>query len=162
MRFLNAVELLLRQARADGLAGLAVDDLQFADAASIEVLQHLAAAEIGLNWIIAFRPAELAAEAQAFHDEFLPKAPAPEGAADARSAKVSDCSELAQRGVAVGRWAGVTRQTGGNTMFVSRREGLPLAIARAIARADDLRSVDCPCSNDDLACLPGGIKCAGH
>ena len=56
MRFVDAVELLLRQAHGEGLAGLAVDDLQFADAASIEVLQHLAAAEIGLPGPSRFGP----------------------------------------------------------------------------------------------------------
>ena len=71
MRFVNAVELLLRQAHAEGVFGLVVDDLQYADAASVEVLQHLAAANLGLRWIVAFRPAELAPAAKAFHDEFL-------------------------------------------------------------------------------------------
>ena len=71
MRFINAVEALLRQARGEGLAGLVLDDLQFADAASVEVLQHLAAAGIGLRWIVAFRPDELSPAARHFHDEFL-------------------------------------------------------------------------------------------
>jgi len=71
MRFINAVEALLRQAHGEGLAGLVLDDLQFADAASVEVLQHLAAADIGLCWIVAFRPDELSPTAQLFQDAFL-------------------------------------------------------------------------------------------
>lgn len=71
MRFINAVEALLRQAHDEGLAGLVLDDLQFADAASVEILQHLAAAGIGLRWIVAFRPGELAPQVQRFHEEFL-------------------------------------------------------------------------------------------
>ncbi len=71
MRFINAVEALFRHAHGEGLAGLVLDDLQFADAASIEVLQHLNAAGIGLRWIVAFRPDDLAPAAQRFHDEFL-------------------------------------------------------------------------------------------
>ena len=134
MRFLNAVELLLRQARADGLAGLALDDLQFADAASIEVLQHLAAAEIGLHWIIAFRPAELGAEAQAFRDEFLRA-----GAACLQvlqplaAAQVADLlGSLGVAGLAVAPLApALTRHTGGNPMFVLETLKLLLASSDA-------------------------------
>ncbi len=70
-RFVNAVEALLRQARAEGLSGLLIDDLQFSDAASIEMLHHLAAADIGLRWVVAYRPVELCPEAQTLHDELM-------------------------------------------------------------------------------------------
>jgi len=121
MRFLNAVELLLRQAKAEGLAGLAIDDLQFADPASVEVLQHLAAADLGLNWLIAFRPDELAPEAQAFHDEFLRA-----GAArlhvlrPLRPAQVADLlGSLGVDDLPVEPLApALTRHTGGNPMFI--------------------------------------------
>ena len=71
VRFVNAAETLLRQAFGEGLAGLVLDDLHFADAASVDVIQHLAAAGIGLRWIVAFRPGELTPAARVFHDDFL-------------------------------------------------------------------------------------------
>ena len=70
-RFLNAVDATLRAAATQGLSGLVVDDLQFADAASVEVLQRLLGAGLGLRWIVAYRPVELAAEAQALCSELL-------------------------------------------------------------------------------------------
>ena len=75
-RFLNAVDAALESAARQGLFGLVVDDLQFADAASVEVLQRLLAAGFGLRWIVAFRPVELAPEAQALCDELLQAGPA--------------------------------------------------------------------------------------
>jgi len=71
LRFINAVEMLLRKAHAEGLAGLIVDDLQYADVASVDILRHLVAARIPLCWIVALRPVDLGAEAQAFRDELL-------------------------------------------------------------------------------------------
>ncbi len=66
-----AVEAVWRQGLAEGISGLIVDDLQFADAASVEAMQQLAAAGLGLRWIVAFRAHELAPAAQAFHDRLL-------------------------------------------------------------------------------------------
>ena len=71
MRFINATETLLRQAVGEGLAGLVLDDLQFADTASVEIVQQLAEAGTGVRWIVAFRPGELTPAAQRFHDELL-------------------------------------------------------------------------------------------
>jgi DNA-binding SARP family transcriptional activator/tetratricopeptide (TPR) repeat protein len=75
-RFVGGVEALVRQAHADGLAGVIVDDLQYADAASLDVLRHLVAASIPLRWIVTLRPVELGPEAQSFHDELLASASA--------------------------------------------------------------------------------------
>ena len=71
VRFVDAVEALVRQAQTDGVAGVIVDDLQYADAASLDILRHLVAAGIPLRWIVALRPVELGPEAQSFHDELL-------------------------------------------------------------------------------------------
>ena len=71
VRFIHAVETVLRQARSEGLAGLVLDDLQYADAASIEVLQQLVVGDIDLRWVVAFRPDELAPAARRFHDQLL-------------------------------------------------------------------------------------------
>jgi DNA-binding SARP family transcriptional activator len=57
-RFLNALQAVLAAATGRGLLGLALDDLHFADDASIELAQHLAT-EGRLRWIVAFRGAEL-------------------------------------------------------------------------------------------------------
>ncbi len=55
-----ALEALLRDAHADGLAALVIDDLHFADGASLEMLQGMVLAEsLGeLRWGFAQRPAE--------------------------------------------------------------------------------------------------------
>ncbi len=72
-RFVNAVEATLAQAAADGLAGVQIDDLHLADAASVELLLPLAAAAGGpaLRWIHAYRDAELPAAARALLDELV-------------------------------------------------------------------------------------------
>jgi len=70
-RLVAAVEAALRQGQAEGVSGLVVDDLQFADAASVEALQQLAGARLGLRWIVAFRAHELTPAAQAFRDTLL-------------------------------------------------------------------------------------------
>jgi DNA-binding SARP family transcriptional activator len=55
----QALEAVLLHARQQGLAGLLVDDLHFADAASLEALQGLLGAVPGLAWVLAGRAAEL-------------------------------------------------------------------------------------------------------
>lgn len=56
----RSVEALLRQAHALGVAALLIDDLHFADAASLEMLQGLVAADTlaMLRWGFAQRPGE--------------------------------------------------------------------------------------------------------
>ncbi len=68
-RFINAVQALLHQATTRGAHGIVVDDLHYADSASVETLQQLAGAEEGLAWVIAHRPGELPAESGALIDE---------------------------------------------------------------------------------------------
>jgi DNA-binding SARP family transcriptional activator len=65
---------LLRAAQAAGVSALALDDLQFADEASLEMLAALAGADAppGLAWAFAQRPADGAADAvTALHDALL-------------------------------------------------------------------------------------------
>lgn len=65
---------LLRAAQAAGVGALALDDLQFADEASLEMLAALADADAlpGLAWAFAQRPADGAADAlAALHDALL-------------------------------------------------------------------------------------------
>jgi DNA-binding SARP family transcriptional activator len=57
---LRAIEQWLAAAQAGGLAGLVVDDLHFADRASLEGLRALVDAEPSPAWLLAQRPEELA------------------------------------------------------------------------------------------------------
>ena len=68
-RFVNAVTSLLAEAATDGLGGVIVDDLQYADAASAEMLQHLAGADDRLAWLAACRTAEVSARTESLIDE---------------------------------------------------------------------------------------------
>lgn len=58
---LRAIEQWLAAAKGNGLEGLVVDDLHFADRASLEGLRALVDAEPPLAWLLAQRPEELAA-----------------------------------------------------------------------------------------------------
>ena len=66
-RFIGALQATLADAVAAGLCALALDDLHFADAASLELAQQLAGSA-GLRWLVAFRGAEAAAPALALAD----------------------------------------------------------------------------------------------
>src|SRR6185295_15209532 len=68
VRFLNAIEALMSQAINGGVGGLIIDDLQYADAATSETLQHLSGRHAGLAWVVAFRTDELSASGQEFVD----------------------------------------------------------------------------------------------
>ena len=133
-RFVAAVESALRQGQAEGVSGLVVDDLQFADAASVEAMQQLAGAGLGLRWIVAFRAHELAPAAQSFHDHLL----------DAHGARLQVLQPLAAEQVGVlidslgvpaleaGRLApALARHTGGNPLFLLETLKLMLAAAPA-------------------------------
>lgn len=66
-RFVGALESTLNDAVVAGLQAVALDDLHFADAASLEMAQHLAGVP-GLRWLAAFRGAEIGPAAQALVD----------------------------------------------------------------------------------------------
>ncbi len=63
----GAIQALLRDAHRAGLAAFVIDDLHFADSASLEMLQGLVLADAlaGLRWGFAQRPAEGAAAVEA-------------------------------------------------------------------------------------------------
>ena len=63
-RFVGALESTLRDAVVAGLEAVALDDLHFADSASLEMTQHLTGIP-GLRWLAAFRGAEIGPAAQA-------------------------------------------------------------------------------------------------
>jgi len=55
-RFLGAVETLLGDAAVAGVPAIVVDDLHWADAASLEGLRHAVLATPGLVWVLVSRP----------------------------------------------------------------------------------------------------------
>ena len=137
VRFVGAVEVLVRQAHAEGLAGVIVDDLQYADAASLDVLRHLVAANIPLRWIVTLRPVELGPEAQAFHDELLADPSAQSLALraldEAQIAALIDTLELAELdGAALA--PALARHSGGNPLYLLETLKLMLVPAAASAR----------------------------
>ncbi len=66
-RLLKALDAVLRSAAEGGLRAFALDDLQFADDASIELLAPLIAAGHS-GWVLAMRPGELSAAGRALVD----------------------------------------------------------------------------------------------
>ncbi len=66
-RFVGAIEATLQSAIDAGLQAVLLDDLHFADAASLEMTQHLSDSA-GLRWVTAFRGAEIGEAARALVD----------------------------------------------------------------------------------------------
>lgn len=111
------------------LVGLVVDDLHFADEASLEMLRALIdedsepdpAAAQPLRWVLAYRPAEAGSPVQALHDALVeqarlaPIALAPLDAA-ALAALVDSLGLPGVDGQALA--PGLLRRTGGNPLFV--------------------------------------------
>ncbi|WP_374674133.1 AAA family ATPase [Ideonella sp.] len=62
-RFVGALETTWRDAVVAGLEAVVLDDLHFADTASLEMAQHLAGVP-GVRWVTAFRAAEIGPAAQ--------------------------------------------------------------------------------------------------
>jgi DNA-binding SARP family transcriptional activator/tetratricopeptide (TPR) repeat protein len=121
----SAIEAMLAQAQVGGprLDGVVVDDLHFADEASVEMLQALLAAEAlrGLRWALAQRPGEGPAAAAAL------RAAMEEGqslvAIDVQPLTVAEVRELIESlglpGVDALQLAEpLTRHTGGNPLFI--------------------------------------------
>ncbi len=111
------------------LVGLVVDDLHFADEASLEMLRSLIdensdpehAAARPLRWVLAYRPAEAGSPVQALHDALVeqarlaPIALAPLGV-EALAALVDSLALPGVDGKALA--PGLLRRTGGNPLFV--------------------------------------------
>jgi DNA-binding SARP family transcriptional activator/tetratricopeptide (TPR) repeat protein len=124
-RLLTAAQALLARAREPdarhGVTGIVIDDLQFADVASVEAIQHLIGSGPSLCWLLACRPVELPAETRALCDELrqahaalelhlLPLAEAQVGELiESLCIDGLDAPALAAR---------LTRHTGGNPMFL--------------------------------------------
>jgi DNA-binding SARP family transcriptional activator/tetratricopeptide (TPR) repeat protein len=105
---------------APGLQGLVLDDLHFADAASLELLPSLAEPAAGLRWALAYRPAEAGSALRALETTLADaalQAPVPVGPlAPAALAELVDQLGLGLDGQAVA--AALHQRTGGNPLFV--------------------------------------------
>ncbi|MEO7244852.1 MAG: AAA family ATPase [Rubrivivax sp.] len=108
-----------------GLRGLVVDDLHFADSASLELLQSLVdtadAAPTVLAWVFACRPAEAGTPLQAFHDALLDLGvPASVSLAPLDEREIEQLVDSLQlpelRGADMA--AHLLRRTGGNPLFL--------------------------------------------
>jgi DNA-binding SARP family transcriptional activator len=113
-----AVGGLLTQA---GIATVALDDLHFADAATLELLSGLAAAGTPQRWLLAQRPAEAPPAAQALHEGLqelqrlllLPLPPLDEAAA---AALIDSLAVPGLQGAALAQ--PLVRHGGGNPLFM--------------------------------------------
>ncbi|MBL0141442.1 MAG: AAA family ATPase [Betaproteobacteria bacterium] len=120
-RLMRAVESVLDAALATGLAGIAIDDLHHADAASIEALQGPIAADRRLALILTCRAGESSAEARTHIESLVSSGtgrlvelpPLTEGQVEDLLESLDipgfDGASLAAR---------IARHTGGNPMFV--------------------------------------------
>jgi DNA-binding SARP family transcriptional activator len=119
-RFVGAVESLLCDAVSAGLQAVALDDLHFADDASLEMAQHLAGVP-GLRWLAAFRSAEIGPAAQALAQTLTERLRAESHLLQPlTSAQVAELLQTLQIAAIDARtWAEALHQrTGGNPLFL--------------------------------------------
>jgi hypothetical protein len=117
----DAFEALLALAQQVGVTGVMLDDLHFADEASLDSLQALCAGASGLAWVLAYRPAELQPSAVLLTRAALLEA-------RAIAINLAPLGELAIAelvdSVGLGQWSGLTlapallRHTGGNPLYL--------------------------------------------
>jgi len=117
-RFYNAIGAVL-QVAGGGIAGVVVDDLHFADDASVELIQYLVG-DRQAGWAFAGRPAELGTAARALLEALRTASPA--AVIELAPLTQSQLQELvASLGIdgfdAAERAAVLLRQTGGNPLF---------------------------------------------
>ena len=134
------MQSLLDAAMQRGLRAVVIDDLQYADAASVELL-HALAGSTACAWIIAMRPDELGPAARAFVDAHAASTttltmPLQPLSAEAIAALL-DSLEI--EGIGGPAQAQVLRQrTGGNPMFLLETLKAALAAGSAAGQANAL------------------------
>lgn len=120
-RLMRSIEALLQLALDRGLSGLVIDDLHYADAASVEALQGTVVAESRLPVIVSCRIVELSVASRALVDALL----------EAGAASQIELQPLNEQEVAAllesleltgfdarGLAGPIARHTGGNPMFI--------------------------------------------
>ncbi|MCS7100070.1 MAG: AAA family ATPase, partial [Burkholderiaceae bacterium] len=116
-RFFNAVAAALAAA-SPTIAGLVIDDLHFADEASVELLRYLAG-DGALRWLFTARPAEIGKAAGALIDGVRGKGRVIELAPLTAQQIDALVASLDLPGVDTAAWAPrLARRTGGNPLFV--------------------------------------------
>ena len=152
-RLLGAVESVVVDAIGEGLQAVVLDDLHFADAASLELSRHLVGIP-GVRWLAAFRPAEIGDAGRELVDSLVatrhaePLLLRPLDAAEsglllqALQIGIGDTDGLAEA---------LHRRTGGNPLFILETVKA-LLVQQAGARPGWAHA-------DALSCLPadGGI-----
>jgi DNA-binding SARP family transcriptional activator len=151
----GAQRLVLQRALVDllaarpGLRGLVVDDLHFADEASLEMLAALIdQSGESLRWTLAYRPAEAGSPLRVLHDRLVEQV-----RLVAVELALLDAAQLAElvdslalpgvRGAALA--PGLLKRTGGNPLFVL--ETLKLAwVDQALAQLADVERLPRPVS----------------
>jgi DNA-binding SARP family transcriptional activator/tetratricopeptide (TPR) repeat protein len=120
LRLLHAVDLLVEQSIAEGLAGFVLDDLHYADAASLDALQAQLPTERRMAFLVSCRGDELGERARAFLDAL-----AATGARriELPALTVEQVRELLESlelpAIDAARFAPeIARHTGGNPLFV--------------------------------------------
>ncbi len=120
-RLLQAIEALLDLAIADGLAGIVIDDLHYADAATVEALSSGVVGDSRLRCIVTCRGDEAGAHGRAFADSLVASGAGHRielaALTEGQVAEFLDSLDLPGfdgRSLA----AGIARHTGGNPLFV--------------------------------------------
>lgn len=119
-RFVNAVETVVGEAVGRGLEGIALDDLHFADPASIEVAERVAALG-SVRFIVAFRDGELDAAAARFVANLAASSTAESIALEPLDVEAVHALlvSLAIPSIDPARWAAaLQRRSGGNPQFL--------------------------------------------
>ena len=119
-RLLRAVEALTEQLLAEGLAGIVLDDLHYADAASVEALHTQISSERRIAFIVSCRGDELGERARAFLDGVVSTGGRRIELAALTLEEVEELLEsLDLPGFDAARFApDIARHTGGNPFFV--------------------------------------------
>ena len=141
----EALKRQLAAAAERGLQAVAVDDLQFADDASVEMLQRVMA-ESSIAWLIAYRPAELAAAPRALVEGLQRRADVAsldlEPWSRQETVALLDSLDI-DTDVSVARAESLHRHTGGNPLFVLETLKATLTARRTIA-------IDAPSSGEKV------------